>query len=72
MVRYYGSYSNVSRGKPKKAKVGDAIPCFLEPELTDFEHYQNHSFVSGGDRIFPRFFILRVVDQGYFDDGFEF
>ncbi len=35
MVRYYGYDSNVSRGKRKKAKVGDAIPCILEPEITD-------------------------------------
>ena len=26
---------NVSRGKRKKAKVGNATPCILEPELTD-------------------------------------
>ncbi|MFC1815854.1 transposase [Thermodesulfobacteriota bacterium] len=35
MVRYYGYYSNVSRGKRKKARVGDKIPCILEPVLID-------------------------------------
>ncbi len=35
MARYYGFYSNVSRGKRKKADTDDLIPCILEPELTD-------------------------------------
>ena len=34
MVRYYGHYSNVARGKRKKASTEDKIPCILEPELT--------------------------------------
>ena len=33
MARYYGYYSNVARGKRKKAD--DKIPCILVPELTD-------------------------------------
>ncbi len=32
MVRYYGYYSNVFRGKRKEAGADDAIPCILEPE----------------------------------------
>ena len=32
MVRYYGYYSNVARGKRKEAETDDAIPCILEPE----------------------------------------
>jgi hypothetical protein len=32
MVRYYGYYSNVSRGKRKEAGADEAIPCILEPE----------------------------------------
>jgi hypothetical protein len=32
MVRYYGYYSNVSRGKRKETGKDDAIPCILEPE----------------------------------------
>jgi len=32
MVRYYGYYSNVSRGKRKEAGTDDANPCILEPE----------------------------------------
>jgi hypothetical protein len=35
MVRYYGYYSNVARGKRGKAEADDVIPCILEPELTD-------------------------------------
>ena len=35
MARYYGYYSNVARGKRKKAAADDKIPCILEPELTD-------------------------------------
>jgi len=31
MVRYYGYYSNVSRGKRKETGTDDAIPCILEP-----------------------------------------
>jgi hypothetical protein len=31
MVRYYGYYSNVSRGKRKEAGTDDAILCILEP-----------------------------------------
>jgi len=37
MVRYYGYYSNVSRGKRRKAGRGDEIECILEPELSDGE-----------------------------------
>jgi hypothetical protein len=32
MVRYYGYYSNVARGKRKKIDADDKIPCILEPE----------------------------------------
>ncbi len=32
MVRYYGYYSNVSRGKRKDAGMDDALPCVLEPQ----------------------------------------
>jgi hypothetical protein len=28
-------YSNVARGKRKKADIDDKVPCILEPELTD-------------------------------------
>jgi len=31
MVRYYGYYSNVSRGERKKEGNDDAVPCILEP-----------------------------------------
>ena len=32
MVRYYGCYSNVSRGKRQQEGIDDAIPCILEPQ----------------------------------------
>jgi len=32
MVRYYGYYSNVSRGKRQKEGRDDVIPCILEPQ----------------------------------------
>jgi hypothetical protein len=32
MVRYYGYYSNVSRGKRQKEGLDDAIPRILEPQ----------------------------------------
>ena len=41
MVRYYGNYSNVVRGKRKKADADDKIPCILEPELTDMAFRKN-------------------------------
>ncbi len=30
MVKYYGYYSNVSRGKRHKKGLDDAIPCIME------------------------------------------
>jgi hypothetical protein len=32
MVRYYGYYSNVSRGKRKEAGTDDTVPCILESQ----------------------------------------
>jgi hypothetical protein len=32
MVRYYGFYSNVSRGMRQKEKVDTLIPCVIEPD----------------------------------------
>ena len=32
MVKYYGIYSNVSRGKRQKEGSDDAVPCILEPQ----------------------------------------
>ena len=32
MVRYYGYYSNVSRGDRKKEGSDDDVPCILEPQ----------------------------------------
>jgi hypothetical protein len=35
MARYYGYYSNVSRGKRKKAGADEKIPGILAPELSN-------------------------------------
>jgi len=41
MVRYYGYYSNVARGKRKKVGADDSISCILESELTGREFRRN-------------------------------
>ena len=41
MVRYYGHYSDVARGKRKKVDEDDKIPCILESELTDQNFRRN-------------------------------
>ncbi|MFC1488621.1 transposase [Thermodesulfobacteriota bacterium] len=41
MVRYYGYYSNVSRGRRKKTLTDDQIPYILEPELSPKEFRKN-------------------------------
>ena len=41
MVRYYGYYSNVNRGRRKKAQTDDQIPYILEPELSPKEFRKN-------------------------------
>jgi hypothetical protein len=41
MVRYYGYYSNVARGKQKKAEEDNLIPLILEPEGSSKEYRKN-------------------------------
>jgi hypothetical protein len=41
MVRYYGYYSNVSRGKRKQANQDERIPCMLESEGSSKEYRKN-------------------------------
>ena len=41
MVRYYGYYSNVSRGKRKKETEDVLIPSILEPEGSSKEYRKN-------------------------------
>ena len=41
MVRYYGYYSNVSRGKRKKQNEDDWIPCILEQDKNSKEYRKN-------------------------------
>lgn len=43
MVRYYGYYSNASRGMRKKAGMDEVIPFLLEPEMTDQAFRKNWS-----------------------------
>ncbi len=41
MVRYYGYYSNLSRGKRKKSDQDELIPSILEPDESSKEHRRN-------------------------------
>ena len=41
MVRYYGHYSNVSRGKRKMQDQDGLIPSILEPDGSSNEHRKN-------------------------------
>jgi hypothetical protein len=41
MVRYYGFYSNVSRGKRKKQDQDGLISSILEPDGSSKEHRKN-------------------------------
>jgi hypothetical protein len=41
MVRYYGYYSNVSRGKRKKRDSDEFIPSILEPDESSKEYKRN-------------------------------
>jgi hypothetical protein len=41
MVRYYGYYRNVSRGKRKKQNQDEWIPCILEPDDSSKESQKN-------------------------------
>jgi len=41
MVRYYGYFSNVSRGKRKKQDQDEWIPCILEPDKDSKEYRKN-------------------------------
>jgi len=41
MVRYYGYYSNVTRGKLKKEDQDGLIPCILEPDVSSKEYRKN-------------------------------
>jgi len=41
MVRYYGHYSNVSRGKRKKEDRDELIPSILEPDGSSKEYRRN-------------------------------
>lgn len=41
MLRYYGHYSNVSRGKRKKEDCDELIPSILEPDGSSKEYRRN-------------------------------
>jgi hypothetical protein len=41
MVRYYGYYSNLCRGKREKQNKDDLIPCVLEPSGSSKEYRKN-------------------------------
>jgi len=44
MVRYYGYYSNVSRGKRSKLNLDEVIPCILESE-EGTQKYRKNLFI---------------------------
>jgi hypothetical protein len=41
MVRYYGYYSNVSRGRRKNSDQDALVPCILQPEESSKEYRKN-------------------------------
>jgi hypothetical protein len=41
MVRYYGYYSNKSRGMRKKAGIDDQVPVLIESALSAAAFYKN-------------------------------
>ena len=41
MVRYYGYYSNVSRGRRKKSDQDGLVPCILQPEESSKGYRKN-------------------------------
>jgi hypothetical protein len=41
MVRYYGYYSNVSRGRRKKADQDGLVPCVLQSEESSKAYLKN-------------------------------
>ena len=41
MVRYYGYYGNVSRGRRKKSDQDGLVPCILQPEESSKEYRKN-------------------------------
>ena len=43
MVRYYGYYSNVARGKRKKSDQDELIPSIFEPDGTSKEYRKNRA-----------------------------
>ena len=57
MVRYYGYYSNVARGKRKKADDDDKIPCILQPKLTDGAFRKNWApFISASGGLIQKIY----------------
>jgi len=49
-IRYYGYYSNVSRGKKQKENHDVLIPCILEPEENSKEYRKNWAYRFLGDK----------------------
>lgn len=41
MMRYYGYYSNVLRGKRQKEGLDDAIPCIMETQVNKMAFRKN-------------------------------
>jgi hypothetical protein len=58
MVRYYGYYSNVSRGKRGKLNLDEAIPCILMSEEGAKKYRKNWA------RLIPKIGACPRLDRG--------
>jgi hypothetical protein len=61
MVRYYGYYSNVSRGNQKKQNQNERIPCILESDESSKERRKNWA------RLFQKIGACPEIDLGKLD-----
>ncbi len=64
MVRYYGHYSNASRGKRKKKDRDRLIPCILEPVESSKKYRKNWARLIHLRRIDPKDLCLSAYLYG--------
>jgi hypothetical protein len=62
MVRYYGYYSNVVRGKRQQERIDDAIPCILEPQGNE------KAFRKSWPRLIPLTLQRPVIRDSFYAD----
>jgi len=63
MVRYYGFYSNVSRGKRKKQDQDGMIPSILDPDGTSKEYRRNWALITVDPEAFPDAHVIKALPQ---------